>query len=581
MTALGPHSALREVLAEPRARAALGRVIPEATLASLPSSLEGSAVSIALLVAGVSRPEMDALAEQLRAIPRPDPGHEPAITPDPAYEGEDVPLGSAKLEVPDGAAVNVPVEIVLRGPSDGNPFVDVDLEAEFRSGTGDAIGVGGFYDGDGRYLLRFLPPAAGEWTFAVTSTARSLDGVTGSFAVRHSEARGPVRVADEFAFAHANGEPFVPVGTTAYAWTHQTDELEAATLETLQSSAFTKVRMGIFPKHFDYNSNEPRWFPFERRNGAFDLTRFDLEYFRHLERRLRELDALGVQADLILFHPYDRWGFADLGPAADERYLTYVVRRLAAFPNVWWSMANEYDFVSSKDVDDWDRLARIVYREDHAGHLLSIHNGVYLYDYAADWATHASLQRNDVVRSTELALELRARWGKPVVFDEMGYEGDLEYEWGNVPPAEVVRQFWEGMIGGGYVTHGETYWNEEEELFWAKGGRLTGEAPSRIAFLARIAAESPSGRLEPLSTGIRGKRAGVGGRYELQYLGLAQPRVLTTHVPAGTRAYIDVLDTWGMTIETLPGLQEGSVAVPLPAKPYMAIRMRVVEEAAP
>jgi len=93
MTTLGPHSALREVLAEPGARAALVRVIPETTLASLPSWLEGSAVSIALLVAGVARPEMDALAEQLRAIPRPDPGHEPAITPDAAYEGEDVPRG--------------------------------------------------------------------------------------------------------------------------------------------------------------------------------------------------------------------------------------------------------------------------------------------------------------------------------------------------------------------------------------------------------------------------------------------------------------------------------------------------------
>jgi hypothetical protein len=396
-----------------------------------------------------------------------------------------------------------------------------------------------------------------------------------------SDARGPVRVVDGFDFAYANGEPFVPIGTTAYAWTHQTDELEATTLETLKSSAFTKVRMCVFPKHYDYNSNEPRWFPFERRDGGFDLTRFDLEYFRHLERRLRELDELGVEADLILFHPYDRWGFADLGPAVDERYLTYLVRRLAAFPNVWWSMANEYDFVSSKDVDDWDRLARVVRREDHSGHLLSIHNGIYLFDQSADWVTHASLQRNDVVRSTESALDLRERWGKPVVFDEMGYEGDLEYDWGNVPPVEVVRQFWEGTILGGYVTHGETYWNEEDELFWAKGGRLIGEAPARIAFLAQIVGESPSGRLSPLSSGILGKRAGVAGRYEVRYLGLAQPRVVTTEVPEGSRAYIDVLDTWEMTIETLPGLQQGSVAVPLPVKPYMAIRMRVVEEATP
>ena len=32
------------------------------------------------------------------------------------------------------------------------------------------------------------------------------------------------------------------------------------------------------------------------------------------------------------------------GAAVDDRYLRYVVARLAAYRNVWWSLANEYDF---------------------------------------------------------------------------------------------------------------------------------------------------------------------------------------------------------------------------------------------
>ncbi len=37
---------------------------------------------------------------------------------------------------------------------------------------------------------------------------------------------------------------------------------------------------------------------------------------------------LGIEADLILFHAYDRWGFSDMGRAADDRYVRY--RRRAA-----------------------------------------------------------------------------------------------------------------------------------------------------------------------------------------------------------------------------------------------------------
>jgi hypothetical protein len=65
------------------------------------------------------------------------------------------------------------------------------------------------------------------------------------------------------------------------------------------------------------------------------------------------LRDLGVEADVILFHPYDRWGFADLGAEADDRLVRYAVRRLAAFSNVWWAMANEYDLMAGKTEADW------------------------------------------------------------------------------------------------------------------------------------------------------------------------------------------------------------------------------------
>src|SRR4051812_16827962 len=116
MTAMGPHSRLSEVLAEPRARAILRRVLSDEAVERLPASMQDAALSIALLVSDVPHADMDNVVAELAQVPRPDPGHEQAISPDPGYEGLEVPRGSARLRLPDHAEVNDLVEIQLMGP---------------------------------------------------------------------------------------------------------------------------------------------------------------------------------------------------------------------------------------------------------------------------------------------------------------------------------------------------------------------------------------------------------------------------------------------------------------------------------
>jgi hypothetical protein len=518
---------------------------------------------------------VDRLWERLAAVE--DQAQRPAgsrrIDPDPGYEGEDVPRGSATSTSPEQVGVHERFQLDLAGPAHGNPFVDVELSADFTAPDGSTVAVGGFYDGDGRYAVRYLPPTAGTWSFTTRSTARSLDGVTGTFRVVPSSAKGPVRV-DGLHFRHADGSRYLPLGTTAYAWTHQGEEVEQRTLAALAGSPFTKLRMCLFPKSYLYNSNEPERFVFPGDGaGGWDVTRFDPAYFAHLEERLDRLAELGIEADLILFHPYDRWGFSDLGPDADDRYLRYVVRRLAAFANVWWSMANEYDLVFAKSVDDWERLAAIVVDEDPVGHLRSIHNCFSFYDHSRPWITHCSLQRVDTYRTAENTDTWREQWGKPAVIDECGYEGDLDQGWGNLTGEEMTRRFWEGALRGGYVGHGETYFAEDEEIFWAKGGTLRGTSPERIAFLARITAESPTGVLDPLPSEWDAPWGGVDGEYTIIYFGFNRPRSRTVSLPPGQRVHVDVLDTWNTTVERLPGTFGGTFTVPLPARQYMALRM--------
>jgi hypothetical protein len=505
--------------------------------------------------------EIDALMEPV--ILRP---HAAAVAPSPV--GVSAPRASAPWTVAGSPTRWGLLEIQLSGPSDGNPFIDVELTAEFRCGERSWT-VGGFYDGDGTYRLRALAEQEGTWQFVTSSTTPALDGIEGEVTVGPAApgTHGPVRV-DGFHFAYADGTRYRPWGTTAYAWNHQDDKTQQETLETLAASPFTKLRMCLFPKHFVFNNAEPARFPFPRDNGSFDHTRFDVEFFARLDDQVRRLGELGIEADIILFHPYDKWGFSDLGPAVDERVVRYVVRRLAGYAHVWFSLANEYDAVPGKTIADWDRIGATVTAEDPHGHPVSIHNFLEHFDHTRPWITHASVQHGRIEEVTGW----RERWGKPVVIDECGYEGDLEFEWGNLTGEEMLRRFWEGAMRGGYVGHGETYWNAEERIWWAKGGQLGGTSPRRIGFLAEIVAASPTGVLEPLPSDYDLPWAGVQDEYLVNYYGLGRPRERHVLLPPG-RWHVDVLDTWECTVERLSGTYETLAVVPLPAKPCQAVRL--------
>ncbi|KQP56014.1 alpha-L-rhamnosidase [Agreia sp. Leaf283] len=555
------------------ARRVLSSIAPEVLESPMVVELADFPVApIMGLILGDDDPRIDEIMKSIADYEdlSPVPASSPPIIPRTDYEPSEVVAGSASIDPIATARLHRRSELVLHGPSHGNPFVDVELNATFILGQTE-ISAGGFYDEDGTYRVRFLAPAVGTWTFATSSNARSLDGITGELQVVDSDRRGPVRVVDGH-FAYANGTPHVPVGTTAYAWTNQTTELQDQTVQSLVDAPFNKIRMGLFPKSFMFNENEPDLFVFPRDSeGGWDTTRFDPEYFRNLERRLDELEQLGIEADLILFHPYDRWGFATLGTTADDRYTSYVTRRLAAFANVWWSMANEYDLITTKNRDDWDRLAGIVQENDHVDHLLSIHNWVDLFDYTADWTTHCSIQRGDHTIGKSVA-QWKRRWQKPVVVDESGYEGDIDQGWGNLPAEEMVRRFWDATMFGGYLTHGETYVSDDDILWWSKGGTLQGDSLPRLAFLRRIIEQSPSGRIDPLPSDWDFPTGGA-GNYGVTYYGGHRPRYRDIRIPEGRTAEIDVLDTWDMTIDRLPGIHTGLVRVDLPGKPYCAIRV--------
>ena len=517
-------------------------------------------------------------------------------------------------------------EIVCKGTSTGNPFTERQIRGCFQ-GAQETVWVDGFYDGDGVYKVRFMPSFEGEYTFriegdygdemAACESAKlqdfNLSGtdkvggengkLTGSFTVIPPSAdnHGPVRVANTYHFAYEDGKPYYSIGTTCYVWDLQSDERIAETLQTLKESAFNKIRFCIFPKHYDYNLGEPRSYPYEgtpmdstvltkdnfqeytgkTEGNHFDLTRFNPAHFRHIEWCVEQLQALGIEADLIVMHPYDRWGFSCMTREQDHLYWKYVLARFAAYRNIWWSLANEYDIFEHKTIEDWEGYAKLICEHDPYHHLRSIHNCIAFYDHSRPWVTHCSIQRQDIYKTAELVNEWRERYRKPAVLDEIAYEGNIQHGWGNISGEEMLRRFWEAVCRGGYPGHGETYMSDDDVLWWSHGGILHGESHKRFHLLHQIMEETPGIGLAPydrcgwdeVCAVPESEKWSAVKSYYLYYYSFMRPSFRDFYFDDDTSFTVRVIDTWNMTVEDR-GVYKGKFRIELPGRPYMAVQIR-------
>ncbi len=499
------------------------------------------------------------------------------------------------------------LELVYQAPAPEGSQADVDLTAKFICG-GETVAVKGFYAGQNTYKVRFLPMQAGNYTYHVSGVLSD----DGQLRILPADRHGPVH-ARGCHFCHADGMRYSPFGTTVYALAHQDGQTTHDTFESLENAPFNKVRLCLFPKHYEHNSNDPKLYAFEKdMDGNWDVHHPCFAFWDAFEDKLRKLDDLGIQADLILFHSYDRWGFSRMGQEANLVYLDYLLRRFSAFPHIWWSLANEYDLMYNMTMEDWMEIEDFVAENDPYSHLLSNHNCFALWDASRSNITHASLQTRQLTRIAEW----RDAYHKPVVVDECCYEGNLSRFWGCISGREMVRRFWRVAVTGGYCTHGETFLDPQRDvIWWAKGGRLKGESASRIAFLRGIVEALP-GPIDPMSfwlADVYQKAVGSGreqetaqtdpgyaafiqsfarlGREEaaaylateFSFMGRCGDEAFiiyydlrccaedTLELPKDKSYRIELYDVWNMTCEVIAEHVCGRTQIHLPAKEDMAV----------
>lgn len=500
-------------------------------------------------------------------------------------------------------------ELALPGKTGGNPFEDYKIQGVFQS-PDETVRVSGFYDGGGVYRIRFMPSFEGQYTYTVSGSF-SDETARGTFkAVAPGENNhGPVRVKNQFHLAYASGKPHYSAGTTCYAFALQKPDIVENTFQELKKGYFNKLRFCLMPKHYDFCLQDPVCFPYEGTpmdagiltrhnfsdyNGAapgnhWDFRRFNPEFFQLYDQMISRLMELNIEADMILFHAYDRWGFSKMSMEDNLFYIRYVTARYGAYRNVWWSLANEYEQLKHLGFEDWEVLAAALKEADPYGHLASIHNCEEFYDYSRNWITHCSCQREDHHKTTEFTDDLRERYGKPVIWDEVGYEGDFPHCWGNLIPEELTRRAWEAVLRGGYCGHGETYLSKDDRIWWAHGGQLKGDSAQRFRFLLEFLQDVPGCglKLAKLRDDVHfqwddyvavPQDSAYLGDYYFFYYSIWRPSFRQIWIDDSTWFDVDVVDTWNMTVTPI-GCRKGRFELSLPGTQYIGVRLRRAKDA--
>jgi hypothetical protein len=463
-------------------------------------------------------------------------------------------------------------EIELIGPGTDNPFTDVKLSAYFINAT-DSVKVNGFYDGAGIYRIRFMPHKTGEWSYQTQSNHTELHQ-TGTFESLPSgdDNHGPVRIRDTYHFSYADGTPYYPVGTTAYRWMEAEKEIQDQSIRSLKNSSFNKLRMKVGPTVNGYDPViRPYWFTSDR----YDFTMPNPEYFQIFEEGIMRLRNIGIEAEVLFFHPYDKGTFYMGEMNREERliYLDYIIARFGAFRNIWWG-TNEFDLVEEWTMDDWDEIFEYLMKNDPYQHLRSNHNAAIMYDHAKPWITHVSIQGE----SWWMAQTMRERYNKPIIYDEFTYEGHGENRTAALSGDVMTHRMWLMMINGVYSTHGDatSHPDIKHRGFMDKGGAFYGTSHKQIGTLRKMMEEAP-GPLEPLGDDWRlwNILAGSGEDYYIYYLGEYQNAVWRFYeLPEGISYRAEIINTRTGEIIFYPEIIKKDSLITLPGKPYYAIRLQ-------
>ena len=354
-----------------------------------------------------------------------------------------------------------------------NPYTQIDVTATFQGPNDSKQTVQGFWNGDRTFIVRFTPTVSGKWHYTTSSRDSGLNAQTGTINctdAKQSDRGFLRRDADHrYSFVWDDGSRYFMFGQTYY------DLMKLAmvkpdwktSVDNSRAMGMNKIRFFLPPQPQSRpKSPDPPTSPYGSNKDTLNLA-----HWQKLDEVIQYMKDRETVAELLLFNYRDIYGTQ----TQDERYLKYAIARYAAFPNVIWCLANEWNY-TPKSQSYWNTLGEIVRRQDpwfsreKFLRPLSIHQQTRIdfQFFERDWPVHAIIQFG--VRNKKYAAG--DEWGNegirynlgqdmPVVNDEYGYVG--EYQDKSVKGAPTLTRtkhrqiMWGIYTAGGYASAGDKY----------------------------------------------------------------------------------------------------------------------------
>lgn len=348
-----------------------------------------------------------------------------------------------------------------------NPFdfEQIRLTATFVSPSNRNIVCTGFYDGDGAggqagttWKVRFMGDELGTWRYT-TAWSDATPGTHGFFYVLGSNRLSPVRIDPDrpHLFRYKSGGPIFWNGESEWFFLSDdfTQQERFDAIDFLSQYTVNNLLMTLV------NDQDHDVFPWQGPRGDLDRSRFNLERLRKWEQVIERLGERGIAADL--------WFYSDdstsLIPSAysfeEDLFFEYLVARFAAYSNVQWNLALE--FQEYRDAAWVDSRAQLVRDADPWDHILAVHE-IPGTNYS--FPGHPNLDRtslqfwsspsimNDKVVFNRMNTEQAGR-PIPVVFDEFFIEGDAG---ANGDLTRFRQGCWAIALGGGFYRAASLGW---------------------------------------------------------------------------------------------------------------------------
>jgi Domain of unknown function (DUF5060)/Protein of unknown function (DUF4038)/Putative collagen-binding domain of a collagenase len=270
---------------------------------------------------------------------------------------------------------------------DWQAYQAVRVTGTFTHTNGTVLTVNGFWDGKGpcgtlpSFRVRFTPHFEGTWNYSITNNMND-NGLTGSGQLfvdppaPSPAGRTPLGFLRRDAPAGSAVASYIwGTGAHAYLWgqTYYQIVNREASGDASWKTAVDKST-GAWFNSSNYNMNKIRILisphttdggidtqPYKQVNNVMNKDQLNIPHWQALDRIVQYLNDRNIVAEIVIFRdPNTGTGEAIMGtPTQDCRYLRYSASRYAAYPNVAWSLSNEWENANTSQ-SYWNDLGCVI-----------------------------------------------------------------------------------------------------------------------------------------------------------------------------------------------------------------------------